>query len=201
MTTIYLLRHGATDWNRQQRLQGTVDIPLNEAGVQQARQVARRLGHLQVSAVFTSPLQRALDTAWILASSKRWPVIADDRLREIDHGTWTGMRINRIAERFPSEFACWQLRPENLWLATGEPLREARSRVVAFLYGITRARFLGDVLVVSHGVINALLLSEAIGAPTARVWDFPQPNACVKVFSLRNRAIASIEDLKDVAVD
>jgi broad specificity phosphatase PhoE len=74
MGHIYLLRHGETDWNREERLQGSFDVPLNEAGIKQARVLARRLEQLRVGQVFTSSLLRARETAAIINLKKKWPL-------------------------------------------------------------------------------------------------------------------------------
>lgn len=194
MTRIYLVRHGETDWNRARRLQGILNVELNEAGITQGRQLAKRLSGLRALKVYTSPLSRALHTATLIQSCVRGcPVIADPRLREIDHGAWTGMTVSRITRDFPDEFERWQLRPDRLRLRSGESLQEAYRRSSGFLRGIMAASLRGDVLIVSHGIINALLICAALRAPLARLWDFPQPNAHVTVLQIEGQKVLGIK--------
>ena len=197
MHRIYLVRHGETDWNRDQRLQGTLNVRLNEVGIEQGRRVAKRLSGLRVSRVYTSPLGRARHTALLLSRGRNWPVIVERLLREIDHGIWTGLTLGKIARDFPDELQGWRLRPDCVRPSGGESLQEAYGRAAGFLRGITDAAFDGDILIVSHGVINALLLYAASGAPLARVWESPQPNAHVTVLRAEDRKIFGIEEHED----
>src|SRR5688500_6871704 len=87
-TTIYLVRHGATDWNINKRAQGTADIPLNERGEVQALHAAEELSKTPVDAVYTSDLQRASFTADAIAQVHGLPVVKEPRFREIDQGDW-----------------------------------------------------------------------------------------------------------------
>src|SRR5260370_27404362 len=94
---IYLVRHGETDWNRAQRLQGTIDTTLNSIGVAQARHLAARFRWLPVSSVMTSPLARARKTARAIARESHSAFAVDPHLAEIDHGPWAGLTIPTIA--------------------------------------------------------------------------------------------------------
>jgi broad specificity phosphatase PhoE len=86
--TVYLIRHGETHWNRKHRLQGILDVPLNCAGLSQARRLSQRPRRLTIGSIYTSPLLRARHTSLEMRSDQPWPVVADDDLREIDHGSW-----------------------------------------------------------------------------------------------------------------
>lgn len=91
---IYLMRHGETEWNRTGRLQGQSDIPLNEFGIRLAEKTAEGLKDVNFDAVFSSPLQRALKTAEIVAGSRAVTVETDERLREIYFGSGEGARFD-----------------------------------------------------------------------------------------------------------
>lgn len=200
MTRIYLVRHGETDWNRDLRLQGILDVGLNEVGMRQGRRIAKRFSSMRGLKVYTSPLRRALHTATLLPSYGRdCPVMVEPRLREIDHGAWTGLTMDRITRDFPEEFDRWQSRPDRVRPRGGESLQEAYSRAAGFLNELTETSAGSDALIVSHGVINALLVCAAWGAPLARLWDFPQPNAHVTVLRVEGRKIVGIKGWDDDA--
>ena len=194
MTRIYLVRHGETVWNRDRRLQGILDVGLNEVGIRQGRRIAKRFSSLWTLKVYTSPLRRALHTATLLQSHVRdCPVIVEPRLREIDHGAWTSLTMDRITRDFPEEFERWQLRPDRVRPRGGESLQEAYSRASGFLHDFTKTSTGSDVLIVCHGVINALLVCAALGAPLGKLWDFPQPNAHVTVLRVDGRKVVGIK--------
>jgi broad specificity phosphatase PhoE len=155
MTEILLARHGETDWNNGRRVQGHTDIPLNAAGVAQARVLAEQLATEPLIAVFSSDLSRALDTATVVADAHALEVTVDPRLREKNFGTWEGLTDLEIAERFPDAV-------RGQW-GDGETTDEVAERVLGVLDRIRRLHPDGSVLVVSHGgPLRAMLASLSI---------------------------------------
>lgn len=130
-----LARHGETDWNRDRRYQGHADEPLNAIGRAQAERLAASLRAEQLTAVYTSDLRRAAETAEIVASALGLPVAADPRLREIDVGSWQGRSHAEI------DGLTWD----------GETTDDHRARTVAALLEIAAAHPSERVLVVAHG--------------------------------------------------
>ena len=103
MTRLCLIRHGQTDWNIQGRIQGQTDIPLNETGRTQAYVLAKLLKNEEFAAIFSSDLDRAKETAAILAASFCLPVTVEPRLREVNQGEWEGQLVTDIAAQ-PGNF-------------------------------------------------------------------------------------------------
>ncbi|SCA63955.1 Probable phosphoglycerate mutase GpmB [Chlamydiales bacterium SCGC AG-110-P3] len=91
---VYLVRHGETDWNAEDRLQGQADIPLNAHGIDQCQQLAEKLAYIQFDACYASDLSRAYDTASILTADYNLTVVPDSRLRELDCGIFEGRYID-----------------------------------------------------------------------------------------------------------
>ncbi len=195
MGAIYLIRHGETDWNHQQRLQGITDVPLNQAGVAQARHLAVRMRRVRATYIFASPLRRARHTAAILHWACGWPVIVRHDLREIDHGIWTGMTVREIGQRFPLGLACWRTSPEKLRVENAEPLQQAYSRASRFLRQAIEVARRADLVVVSHGVTIALLICVALGSPLKSVWAFSHANACVHAVCIHGDQVTTCETL------
>ena len=149
MTELLLVRHGETDWNRDRRFQGHADRPLNDAGREQARELAEALSGERIDAVYTSDLQRARETAEILAARLGVEVVALQELREIDVGSWQGLTWPEIEQRHPDGAARWH-RDGHGWDG-GETYDELGRRIVDAL-GEIAARHHGQrVLVVGHG--------------------------------------------------
>jgi broad specificity phosphatase PhoE len=142
-TTILLARHGETDWNRERRVQGHADRPLNETGIAQARALAETLAGEPIEAVYSSDLERAYETARIVAESRGLGVTALRELREKHFGTWEGLTDVEVLERFPHAH-------DGPW-GDAETTAELAERVLDALRRIAGRHPGGQVLVVSHG--------------------------------------------------
>lgn len=198
-THLYLVRHGETDWNREQRLQGTRDVPLNSAGVAQARRLADYFVRIPVACIVSSPLARASATAAILANACACPHMTDARLREIDHGTWSGRTLPDLGQCFPSLVKNEQLLPEAFDVSRGESLLAVYRRASEALADLLDAYIGQAVVVVGHGVTLAAMSCVAIGLDIARLHECQPPNAggVVLTFSERHfidaRAMVIVE--------
>ena len=148
-TTLVLVRHGETDWNRENRFQGHTDVPLNEAGREQARALAQDLELGSVDAIYSSPLIRAHETALILAERYDLPVGGIDALMEVDVGSWSGLTRAEVESLFPHGFRRW-LEYGHGW-DDGESYDELGARVVSGLLRIAEAHPHRTVLAVTHG--------------------------------------------------
>ena len=167
-TTIVLVRHGETDWNRENRFQGRADPPLNDTGRAQARVLAAELGMESFAAAYTSPLRRAAETAAILAGALGVAAVPDGSLMEVDVGSWSGLTRTEVEARFPAGFARW-LEYGHGW-DDGETYNELGARVVSGLADIA-ARHPGEVvLAVTHGgpIRSALAAAERVSFDEAR---------------------------------
>jgi broad specificity phosphatase PhoE len=167
-TTLVLVRHGETDWNRENRFQGHADPPLNENGRAQARKLAGELRTERFAALYTSPLRRALETAELLAAELRLQAREETSLKEVDVGSWSGLTRTDVEARFPDGFARW-LEYGHGW-DDGESYEELGDRVVAGLLSIG-ARHTGTaVMAVTHGgpIRSALASAERVPFDEAR---------------------------------
>ena len=149
MTTIYLARHGESDWNAANRFQGHSDRPLTDLGREQARGLADLVAAENVEAIYASPLSRALETARIVAARIGLEVAVDEGLREVDTGSWSGLSRAEVRERYPEGFQRWITGGAG-W-EDGESYEEMAERVLAAVNRIAAAHPGGRVLLVSHG--------------------------------------------------
>lgn len=203
-TRVYLVRHGETDWNREQRLQGTLDVPLNRVGVAQARRLADAFARLPIACIVSSPLARASATAAILAGPSACPVKPDARLREIDHGKWSGYTLPDIGRRFPSLVNDDQLLPEAIQIGDGEQVSAVYRRASDVLADSIEAFTGQSVVMVGHGVTLAAMWCVATGLDIAHLHECRPPNAggVVLTFSrrqlvdARTMAIAATHDVE-----
>lgn len=167
-TTIVLVRHGETDWNRDSRFQGRADPPLNDRGREQTRALAIELSTESFAAAYTSPLRRATETATILAASLGVRANPDESLMEVDVGSWSGLTRTEVEARFPDGFARW-LEYGHGW-DDGETYDELGERVVAGLLNIGARHSDTAVLAVTHGgpIRSALAAAERVSFDEAR---------------------------------
>lgn len=160
MTTIYLVRHGATDWNIDKRAQGTADIALNEKGEMQALHTAEELAKTPVDAVYTSDLQRASYTAEAIAKVHGLEVVKEPRFREIDQGEWTGLTVDQIREGWPDKWGPARHYSER---PGGESPQQVRARALAALKDVVEKHPDEHVVIVSHGGTIRWVSAEALG--------------------------------------
>jgi broad specificity phosphatase PhoE len=186
VTTIFLARHGQSDWNAARRWQGHADRPLTEAGRAQAEALAERLEEIDVDAVYSSDLRRAHETAEAVARRRGLAVEALRDLREVDVGSWSGLTRTEAEERFPEAFRRW-LEGGPGW-EDGETYEEMSARIERAVRAIAAEHPDGRVLVVSHGgpirAVHALALG--LDVHTYRRIRPVEPNARLSAVCIEN---------------
>ncbi|HVM34986.1 MAG TPA: histidine phosphatase family protein [Actinomycetota bacterium] len=160
MTRVFLVRHGETEWNRTKRAQGHADIAMNTDGHRQAAHAAASLAHLEVAAVYSSDLGRAVDTARPIAEAHGLEVEIEPDLREIDQGEWEGLTVEEIRERWPELWG-----PARHYSARpgGESPQQVRARATRALARIVEGHGDQAVVLVSHGGTIRWITAEALG--------------------------------------
>ncbi len=157
MTTLIMIRHGETNWNVTGRYQGQADPPLNSKGIEQARQLAEKLADVKIELIFTSPLQRAAQTAQIIATHLQIPVYTDMRFAEIHQGDWQSRLRSEIENLYPDLFERWETEPWQVTPPGGEPLLEVQKRVFAAVDDIIEQYPTQHVGLVTHRIPIALI--------------------------------------------
>lgn len=155
---VYVIRHGLTDWNDAGRWQGSLQVPLNDHGREQAQLLANSLRHTPISAIYASDLSRAYETAEILGRALNLSPITDARLQEVNLGVFQGNTRAEIIEKFPDEWTAmhadwYDFRPPN-----GESRRQAQERMFGAWQDIIARDNSAEIALVSHGMAIRLLL-------------------------------------------
>jgi alpha-ribazole phosphatase len=177
MTELILIRHGETDWNIEGRYQGQSDVPLNQNGIQQAKDMARRLHHYDFSAIISSGLSRAQQTAEILSEINNAPLRIDPRLREINQGEWEGLLFADIRSRYAKAFEDRLRNPLEVAPPGGETVGQVRKRVLDSIQEIVEQFPNGIVAIVSHGLSLAIIKVHFNKLAVDTVWDHIPSNA------------------------
>jgi probable phosphoglycerate mutase len=167
---ILLARHGETVFNVEGRWQGQADSPLTERGRAQAAELARALADEQITAVYSSDLGRAADTAAEVASLHNLQVTAERRLQEINVGAWTGKNRDEINAEFPGGLKAWASQPSAYELPDGETIGAAQARALEFFGDRMPAHSGEAVVVISHGALCQTILVNAIGGTVDDLW-------------------------------
>jgi len=187
MTVFHVVRHGETDWNRQQVFRGRLDVPLNDLGRRQAEAVAGRLAEAGLVAVFTSPLARARETADIIARACGLKPIVRDTFTDMDFGRWQGLTHEQVRARFPDLYRMWRETPESAAIPGAEPLGAVQERVAAAAAALAERFAEAGLCIVSHRVVSKLLMAWALGLGPGAFWCIRQDTACLNVFGYDGR--------------
>ncbi len=160
---LILIRHGETDWNRSGRCQGIADIVLNENGKQQARELANSLKDYKITAIYSSHLKRALETAEHIAEHHDLDVRIERDLHEMNQGDLEGLSFPDIRDRYADVLQKWRESPETLRLPNGESLIEVQDRAWSVFEKVNRAHMGETVVAVSHNLTIITLLCKITG--------------------------------------
>ena len=191
----YLIRHGQTDWNIEGKIQGKTDIPLNEAGIRQARLLAGALRTITdtpgagVPVIYSSVLIRAVQTAEIIRNALLdrgvAPVRRLSQLREVDFGFWEGLTWSEVEERYPEEFHFWEENPALGTPTGGEKRESCRKRCHDAVEQIV-SETESDVILVAHGGILAYVADYLLRSQPER-----------KEIIVTNASISTVEYARD----
>ena len=172
-TRIIAIRHGETAWNVDSRLQGHLDIPLNDVGLWQARQAALALADEPIDAIYSSDLQRAWVTAHAIAETTQAPLTAHQGLRERSFGVLQGHTFEELEAKEPEQAYRWRKRDPAFAPEGGESLIALRERITATTHALAAQHVGGQIVLVAHGGVLDVLYRAAtrqdIQAP--RTWQ------------------------------
>jgi len=181
MTKVILVRHGITAWNDERRYQGQVDIPLSEAGVRQAQQVALRLAKERVGVIYASDLGRAAHTAQIIAEQHQLPVTLLPSLREINFGQWEGKTFAELRQCYAKEVQDFFCMPADIVIPEGESFRQVKERASAAILDVVSKHAGETIIAVSHGGTIRAILCAVLDLDLNKLWSIKQENTAVSI--------------------
>jgi broad specificity phosphatase PhoE len=186
MTTLFLVRHGRTGWNKEQIFRGTKDVPLDAVGKQEALLVGERLKGEGIDAVFSSPLSRAKETAEAVARFHNVAVQVMAGLNDLNFGEWEGLPLEDVKERYPDLYQQWLHEPHRVIFPGGEGLAAVSSRAVEAVEYIINRHPEEAVALVSHRVVLKTLICALLGLDNSHFWNIGQDTAAVNCFRYRD---------------
>ena len=162
MTTFILVRHGENEWVKKKRLAGWIPgVYLNENGHKQAQAVAERLAHLPVTAVYSSPVTRCMETAAYIVKPHHQDIIELEAVGEVRYGKWEGKKIKKLAKK--KRWMTVQFFPSRMTFPQGEALRDVQSRGIQALETLSRQHPDDLIVVVSHADLIKLVMAHYLG--------------------------------------
>ena len=200
VTRVFLVRHGATAATQEDLFSGSSGAELSEQGHWQAERLAERLSQQTISAAYSSPLSRALDTAQVIAERCGLEPKTRDGLREIGHGHWEGMRRADVEQQFAEEYAAWEADPFTFAPVGGESGVAVLARALPVVREIVTAHRGEQILVVSHKATLRLILSSLLGFDPRGYRDrLDQAPACLNVVDFRDPVRARLMLFNDTS--
>jgi probable phosphoglycerate mutase len=185
-TTIIVVRHGETEWNRCGRQQGHLDSPLTDLGVRQAKAIAAGLADREIHALYSSDLGRALQTARIIGQRLSLDVVTDSRLCERRLGALQGLTRKEFADRYPEQAAAFSSGNPDYALPGGESARQQYHRVVECVQELATRHPGQGIAIVTHGGVLKSLFHQAINLPLGGLRRFSLFNASINTFSVND---------------
>ncbi len=159
MVRIVLVQPGATEFDEQRRIKGSLDMPLSVNGAHQVAQIVDELAEQELDMIYTAPCQSAQQTAEALASNRRIKVKTIDKLKNLNHGLWHGKLIEEVRQTQPKVYRQWQENPHNVCPPEGETLGDAQSRVETALIKLLKKHKQGVVALVVPEPLASLVRS------------------------------------------
>lgn len=191
-TTLIIVRHGETAWNKDVRFRGLTELPLNETGLRQAELTAQRIAaEFAPVAIYASPLQRAMQTAEALARLSHQSVMPHQALLDVDFGDFAGLTFPEAEQRFPQEYHDFVHAPERVHFPRGESLADVSARVMTWAPELTAAYPDNQVVLVTHQVVCKVIMCNLLRLGNEGFWQFRMDNASFSVFEI-NQGVATL---------
>ena len=196
MTRIYLVRHGTTDWNKEEIFRGRAECKLNETGKAEAKALALYFEEVPIEGVYSSPLSRAMETARPTAESKGREVVPDPAFTDLDFGAWQGLPLKEAQEKYPDLYRLWREQPGAVSFPRGENLAQVRNRTWEGLNRLAEENPKRTILIVTHRVVTKVLICAALRLDDSHFWQVKQDSTAINCFEY-SRGIFNIAQIND----
>jgi broad specificity phosphatase PhoE len=182
MTKLILARHGETAWNVEKIYRGRTEVSLDEVGIKQAELLGKYLSNWKLEAIYSSPLKRALDTANIVARYQNIGVHIAEGLIDFDYGEWQSLSEQEVKRLYPTLLNEWHNNPHKVRMPGGESLEDVRKRAIEVVNDVI-SKYQGSVVLVSHRVVNKVLICSLLGLDNSHFWNINQDVGGITIFN------------------
>jgi len=182
MAKLILARHGETVWNVEKIYRGRTDVNLDEVGIKQAELLGKYLSNWELESVYSSPLRRALDTANIIARYQKIGVNIAEGLIDFDYGEWQSLPEQEAKRLYPALHNEWHHNPHRVRMPGGESLEDVGRRAIEVVNYVL-SKYQGSVVLVSHRVVNKVLICSLLGLDNSHFWNINQDVGGITIFN------------------
>jgi len=182
MIKLILARHGETVWNVEKIYRGRADVNLDEVGVKQAGLLGKYLSNWELEAIYSSPLRRAIDTANIIARYQKIGIQIAEGLIDFDYGEWQSLSEQTAKNLYPALHDEWHNNPHKVRMPGGESLEDVKKRAIKVVNAVL-SEYQGSVLLVSHRVVNKVLICSLLGLGNSYFWNIKQDVSGITIFN------------------
>ncbi len=183
----FLVRHGETAWNREDRMRGWADAPLNDRGRRQARAVGEALAEEPLVAVYTSPLSRAVHTAEAIARPHGLRPLPFEPIKDFHFGAWEGKLRSEVKTAWPELYRVYETDPASFQAPGGETLADLHARVLQGLRELAEKHEGETVALSSHAVTCQIAILAILGLGPGKYWNVKQGNCAINAFHVGPR--------------
>jgi len=181
MAELILARHGETAWNVEKIYRGRTDVKLNEVGIKQAELLGEYLSNWELEAIYSSPLRRALDTANTISRYQKIGVHITEGLIDFNYGKWQSLPEQEAKRLYPTLHNEWHNNPLKVKMPGGESLEDVRGRAIEVVNDVL-SKYQGSVVLVSHRVVNKVLICYLLGLDNSHFWNIKQDVGGITIF-------------------
>lgn len=184
--TIYIVRHGQTEWNLLGKTQGHGNSDLTPKGIEQAELLADSMTKYPIDYIYSSDLGRAYQTAEIIGNKLNIEVEKTEALREMNFGTWEGRIIKDIIEEDPELYKMWRNEPHLAKIPQGETLSQIKERTDAFIKEINEKYNGKHIVLVTHSLCARIMLLSFLDSDVKNIYRINQANTALNIIELRD---------------
>jgi broad specificity phosphatase PhoE len=181
MAELILARHGETVWNVEKIYRGRTDVNLDKVGIKQAELLGKYLSNWELAAIYSSPLSRATDTANIIARYQKIGVQIAEGIVDFDYGEWQSLPEQEVKRLYPDLLNEWHNNPHKVRMPDGESLDDVRRRTIEVVNDVL-SKYQGSVVLVSHRVVNKVLICSLLGLDNSYFWNIKQDVGGITIF-------------------
>ena len=186
MTSVYLVRHGQTAWNKEEIFRGRTDVPLDETGLKQAELAGQYFKGMEIHGIYSSPLSRAWQTAQKIAQFQNLKVEPLEGILDMSFGNWEGHAHQEIREMDGETYRQWVESPHLVKLPGGESLDDVRGRAMGTLEEVIRKHQRETLILVSHRVVCKVLICAILGLDNSHFWQIAQDTTAINLIQYKN---------------